>query len=567
MSVRKLITVAAGMTMVASTWSLVAAPSYAEPAGGHRADANDIVGVGSDTTQFAMQFVADGVTVDGVAYPGYNDLIAPNAADAQLVTYDAYSDTVVDDCPTAPADVRPAHPVAGRVVECLELRESDELVWRPNGSGSGKKTLFQPMTGPGEDLTTKSDDVTVGGPAGNPSVNFARSSAPIQSGSELQANLWAFPFAFDGFKPGVRAAGTNAPAAVSAQDFLKIYKGEITNWSELGGKSGVIKPLIPQPGSGTYQVFNSSMTTLNGGDAEWNKNPNAAFAQEHDPALVQNDPNAVAPFSTGRAKAFATSVKILTGGWSVDRALFNVVRNADLDAEFVADLFGEDGFLCSVDAQPLIEASGFEQLAPPALGGICGEPTQGTPTNFTTSPDRATATTLAASPAKAGTVKLTATVDKAIEGSVEFFDADTDASLGSAPVIARQAVLTVKNVAAGTHHYTATFTPADPAFGSSASSDVSVKVKTAAAISESFPASVAKGAKAKGTVTVKADGASSTGTVKIVLGGKTLKSATLKGGKATFTLKLVKGKNKLKAVYGGNAAVAGATKSFTIKQK
>ncbi|MGB0099587.1 MAG: Ig-like domain repeat protein [Nocardioides sp.] len=567
MLIRKLLASAAGVTMVASTWTLIASPASAEPLDGARADANDIVGVGSDTTQFAMHYIADGYTSpDGVEYPGYNDLIAPNPADAQLVTYDAFSDLVVDDCPTAPTGVRPAHPVAGRTVECLELRTGEELLWRPNGSGNGKRTLYTPMTGPGADLTTKDDDVTVGGSSGNPSVNFARSSAPIQAGAELGANLWAFPFAFDGFKPGVSAAATNAPATISSADFLKIYKGEITNWSEIGGKAGVIKPLVPQPGSGTYQVFNTSMTTLNGGDAEWNKNPNSVFAQEHDPTLVQDDPNAVAPFSTGRAKAFATSVSILAGGWSVDRALFNVVRNADLDADFVSDLFGEDGFLCSAAAQPLIEGSGFEQLAPPSLGGICGEPTQGTPSNFVTSPDRATATDLVASSSKPGVVKLVATVDKAIEGTVEFFESGD--SVGEAAVISRQATLTVKKVKPGAHRYTAVFTPADTEFGSSESIETSVKVKTSSKVTESFPAKVAKGKKAKGVVTVKGDGASATGKVMVKLGKKTIANAKLKSGKASITLpKLPKGKNKLTAIYAGSNSVAGSSKSFTIKQK
>ncbi|HYF74021.1 MAG TPA: Ig-like domain-containing protein, partial [Nocardioides sp.] len=88
-----------------------------------------------------------------------------------------------------------------------------------------------------------------------------------------------------------------------------------------------------------------------------------------------------------------------------------------------------------------------------------------------------------------------------------------------------------------------------------------------ATVAESFPASVAAGAKAKGTVTVTGDGATATGKVTIMQGAKVLKTATLKGGKATFTLKLAKGKNKLKAVYAGNADVAGASTSFTIKQK
>lgn len=571
MFVRKLIAPLAVSAMVVSTWSMLAmSPAQAEPS--FTPDANDIVGVGSDTTMHAMHFISEGVEVDGVQYPGYNELMAPNPADAQLVSYDAFGERVGDACPEVPLAMRPTHPVAGEVVPCLKLRAESPNLWRPNGSGSGKKTLFQAMTGPGADPNTKSDDISVGGASGNPEVNFARSSAPITGSAEIAANIWAFPFAFDGFKPGVRNAGSNAPSTISALDFLKIYKGEITNWSQIGGQDGVIKPLVPQPGSGTYQVFNTSMTKLNSGDAEWNKNPNAAFAQEHDPTLVMDDPNAVAPFSTGRAKAFASTVKILIDGWSVDRALFNVVRNADLDQDFVSDLLGTDGFLCSAAAQPLIEASGFEQLAPPALGGICGEPTQGTPTNFTTSPDRSTTTKLVGSATGARTVELTATINEtgqAVEGSVEFTDAVTDAPVGAGVVSARQASVTLTGVAPGAHRYIATFTPDDDTFASSVSSEIQVTAKTSSTIAETFPAKVAKGKRAKGAITVTLQGiaAKATGTVKVMKGSKVLISKALSGGKVTVTLPaLARGKNNLKITWGGNGVAVGSSKTFTINQ-
>lgn len=564
MSVRKLLVVPLGMAMAASTLAVLgSAPAVAEPT--FLPDANDIVGVGSDTTMNVMHFIAEGVTVDGVDYPGYNELVAPNPADAQLASFDAFGERVGDDCPEVPTANRPAHPVAGETVPCLTLRAGSPELWRPNGSGNGKRALYQPMGGPGADPSTKSDDITVGDTNGNPAVNFARSSAPITGSAEQAANLWAFPFALDGFKPGVSAKATNAPAVISAADFLKIYKGEITNWSELGGKPGVIKPLVPQPGSGTFQVFNTNMTTLNGGDAEWNKNPNAAFAQEHDPTLVQDDPNAVAPFSTGRAKAFPELVSILSGGWSVDRALFNVVRNADLDEQFVEDLFGEDGFLCSAAAQPLIEAGGFEQLAPTSLGGICGEATQGTPTNFTTSPERTTTTTLAAVSQAAGSVRLTARVNETgtpVEGSVTFADAATGATVGTAAVAARQAVLELSNLAPGTRRFTATFTPEDETFGASTSEEIEVVVKAASSlVAKAKP--VAKGKAGKVVVTLTPGNGS--GTVTLLKGSKEVDDASFSGGKATLKTPKLKKATKFTVVFAGNEALAGSSTPVTVK--
>ena len=212
--------------------------------------------------------------------------------------------------------------------------------------------------------------------------------------------------------------------------------------------------------------------------------------------------------------------------------------------------------------------AGFKQLATPANGGVCGQATQSASTNWAVNEQVVTTTSLEASSPKAKSVKLVATVSAATapSGSVDFFEGDTQVA-NDVPLVSGAATATLNGVAVGSHTYTAVFTPAEGTKFESSEADDTVMVKTSATVSESFPASVAKGAKAKGTVTVAASGATATGTVSIMLGSKTLKSATLKGGKATFTLKLKKGTNKLKAVYGGNADVAGASTSFTIKQK
>jgi hypothetical protein len=74
----------------------------------------------------------------------------------------------------------------------------------------------------------------------------------------------------------------------------------------------------------------------------------------------------------------------------------------------------------------------------------------------------------------------------------------------------------------------------------------------------------AKGAKKKATltITVKASGVTPTGKVTIKLGSKTLKTVTLKGGKAKVTLtKQKKGKRTYKVIYSGDSKVR--TKSVT----
>jgi hypothetical protein len=91
-----------------------------------------------------------------------------------------------------------------------------------------------------------------------------------------------------------------------------------------------------------------------------------------------------------------------------------------------------------------------------------------------------------------------------------------------------------------------------------------VKVKPSVKVS-------AKAGKKKATltVTVRASGVTPTGKVTIKLGGKTLKTVTLKRGKASVTLKkLKKGKRVFTIVYSGDSRVLGKTaksKSISVK--
>ncbi|NHA00348.1 hypothetical protein G5V59_10145 [Nocardioides sp. W3-2-3] len=58
---------------------------------------------------------------------------------------------------------------------------------------------------------------------------------------------------------------SNAPATLTPAQIVGIYKGEITNWSQVGGTAGVIAPKIPQGGSGTRSFFVAQAE----GDERW----------------------------------------------------------------------------------------------------------------------------------------------------------------------------------------------------------------------------------------------------------------------------------------------------------
>lgn len=467
----------------------------------------DLIGVGSDTSQHAVKLFADAWNSSG-------------KAPVKLATYAATGGGQI----TLPSGA----------------------INRPNGSGAGKSLLY--------------------GAGNNTDVDFARSSS-AQNANETQAGLQSFPFALDTLVMAVsNSMPSNAPASLTVEQIVKIYKGEITNWNQVGGKDGVIAPKIPQAGSGTRSFFESKLTAANGG-VKVVYAQSVAEVQEHDDSDIKNNANAVAPFSKGRAGLLGSTLR-LESGWSADRALYNVVRGTDLGNPLIQGAFGEDGALCSTELRPLIEAAGFEQLATPANGGVCGQATQSATSNFAVNEQVVSTTTLEASSPKAKTAKLVATVTAATSpsGSVDFFEGETQVA-NDVPLVSGAATFTATGVTPGEHTYTAVFNPSEGSTVDPSEGEDTVSVKTSATVSETFPAAVAAGAKAKGTVTVVGDGATATGKVTIMQGAKVLKSATLKGGKATFTLKLAKGKNKLKAVYSGNAEVAGAKKSFTIKQK
>lgn len=466
----------------------------------------DLIGVGSDTSQHALKLFADAWNASG-------------RAPVKLATYAA----------TGGGDI--ALPT--------------KAIARPNGSGAGKALLY--------------------GAGNNTDIDFARSSS-AQSTAETQAGLQSFPFALDTLVMAVsNNVPSHAPTSLTEAQIVGIYKGDIKNWSEVGGTAGVIKPMIPQSGSGTRSFFTSQLQRMNGGVAV-TLGASVTEVQEHDDAKIKGDADAIAPFSKGRAGLLGTTLR-LEQGFSANRALYNVVRGTDLANPLIQGAFGVDGALCSTEVRPLIEAAGFQQLATPANGGVCGQATQSATTNFAINEQVTTTTTLQASSPQAKAVKLVATVAASTSpsGTVDFFEGATQVA-NDVPLVSGAATTNLTGVSVGEHTYRAVFTPAESKFESSEGT-ATVSVKTSATVSESFPAKVAAGAKAKGTVTVVANGATATGTVKIMLGSKTLKSAPLKSGKATFTLKLAKGKNKLEAVYSGNADVAGASKSFTIKQK
>lgn len=476
----------------------------------------DLLGFGSDTTQHALKLIADAWNAD-------------SSHTFKIANYAATSGGTI----TLP---------------------NGQEITRPNGSGAGKKALYQNQMVQGD-------------------ADFARSSSKLST-EEIDNGLKAIPFAADTVVMAVSASTpSNAPVSVSAADLVKIYKclPEADNWSEFGGTAGTIVPQVPQSSSGTAATFKAALDAANGGTLTYGGCV-VDTVQEHDDTTVKNNANAIVPISKGRAQLLGGTVRIETG-FSNARALYNVVRSTDLAKPEIQAVFGENGFICSAAANQLIADAGFQQLATPAHSGACGTAVNET-TNYALNQPVVTTTGVTATSPAANASKVVAQVTGSASptGTVSFFEGET-ALQADVPLVQGQATLNLTGVAAGSHSYTAVYTPNDSIFlESMGTGTVTVKdpvvvpPKTKATISETFPAKVklkkAKAVAVKGTVTVKG----STGKVTIKQGKKTLKTATLKGGKAKITLpKLKKGTYKLTIAYAGDSLHLAGTKTFTIK--
>lgn len=484
----------------------------------------DFVGVGSDTSEGAMHYLAEGA--NGV--PGFN----AGKTEGRIASFAAKDE---------------ANPN-------ITLRSGSTPIGRPNGSTPGKATLFTPNN--------------------NPDVSYARSSSALST-TEVANNLFAYPFAVDGLKLAVsRDVASHAPATITPAQMVSIYKGDIRNWSGVGGTDGVIKPLIPQAGSGTRSFFEAQLRAANGGTAV-TLGSNVAETQEHSDAAIKNDADAVAPFSTGRAKGAAVK---LVDGFVAQRALYNVLRQADTTKPAFRAIFGPNGFICSSDAEALIAAAGFEQLAPESKRGVCGVATQGATTNFKTTEQAAgvaaTTTTVAAQGSPNGQVRLTVEVDPSnAAGTVTFYEVKEglpDAQVGATEGVAvtdGEAVATLAGVSAGEHTYYAKFASADiNEFADSTSENTTATVaddKYDGVLVVSNPITTWGNVKTV-TATLKSGGNNATGAVKLNYGSSEL-SANLVNGVATFALPstLAAGSQLSVVSYAGDSNFA---KDFKLQQ-
>ncbi|HEY4023102.1 MAG TPA: hypothetical protein VGM75_30745 [Pseudonocardiaceae bacterium] len=344
----RIATFAVATATAAAATAIFAGVALADPPTSHTVALTDIVGVGSDTIQFAMN---DATTGTG----GWDSQAPANYVDS----FDA---------------VDPTTGVAGG---SITTKPGCDLT-RPNGSSLGITAL------------TADQKSTVDGTTD--CVDYARSSRA--RGANDPATVGFLPFAQDTVKyatsnptasfPNVPA--TNAPQTLTTANLATIYScgstGTVSKWSDFGATStDPVQALIPQPGSGTRSFFESSIGVT---DATIQLGVNAGCilqVEEHDPAPVRASADAIAPFSVARFNSVDkdAGIQLDTTGFSADRVVYNVVRvNADktLANQNLVPFFGDGtatntAFICSTAAQSIIDnTDGFSPIT--LRGHTCG---------------------------------------------------------------------------------------------------------------------------------------------------------------------------------------------------
>src|SRR6202453_2546833 len=198
--------VAAAAALVAGTVTMASAATNDPPKGVTPA-AYDIVGVGSNTTEY----VADAFSV------AYNKTVKThNVNNPYFYSYDALPEGV-----NVPGKYN-IKPKAG----CATIA-------RPDGSGAGITALDSTQV-----IKYKGGSYQC--------IDFARSSGGRKPTypADKSGGIVFVAFAKDAITWAARSAakgGTNAPASLNTTQLKAIFTCKDTNWKQVGGKSGAIK--------------------------------------------------------------------------------------------------------------------------------------------------------------------------------------------------------------------------------------------------------------------------------------------------------------------------------------
>lgn len=245
---------------------------------------DDIVGVGGDTPQFAVDSIING---DTAGHLGFDNAVGVN----RVVYFDASGDANGRQTYTSNVTTGVNSTLLNPTVV---LRAGDNPVQRPQSSGAALAALEA------DEGTADETEST---------INFsAGASAPVSPTNVPNGGLDYVKFGTDSIKIAVNSGtgGTNAPAGLSALELAHIYNGTWTTWGAVAtagaSNSGdTIYAEIPTSTSSIYSKFIAALTA-----ALPSFSLSGTFVhtvEQNDPGTITGAPNpadAIAPFSNAR---------------------------------------------------------------------------------------------------------------------------------------------------------------------------------------------------------------------------------------------------------------------------
>ena len=223
--------------------------------------------------------------------------------------------------------------VIGALGESFQKDTGINFTYNPTGSGSGIKAVSEGR------------------------CDIGLSSRELKT-EELESGLQATVLAYDGI--GIIIISENSVDDLSLETISKIYKGEIKNWSEVGGDDLEIVVIGREAGSGTRDGFESITDTE---DA-------CVYRQELTSTgdvitTVSNNPGAIGYASVASVKnsvkmvtvdgVEATTDNIKDGSYVVQRPFVLVTKKDKKLSESAQKFFD---YITSTDANEIISAAG-----------------------------------------------------------------------------------------------------------------------------------------------------------------------------------------------------------------
>ena len=188
------------------------------------------------------------------------------------------------------------------------------------------------------------------------------------AGGMFFRNSWRRDFSSRRLKISVIVNPANKVTDLTKDQLGQIYRGEITDWSKVGGAAGPIVLLGRDTSSGTYEFFKEAVV---GKDKEYAKSMRNLQSNQAILSEVEKNPNAIGYVGLGYAQNAGTSVarlkidgvedtadNVLNGSYPLSRDLYMVSNGApaDLSKAYVDWILGTAG-------QQIVSDQGFVPLA------------------------------------------------------------------------------------------------------------------------------------------------------------------------------------------------------------